>query len=103
MKNLTLQEATEIYNKLEYLTSPTYDPEKQSLSIMGETQSGKTTHAVSIVSMLASAGFNVIVLDNKRKFTKINPTKVIHTMQDIRGKGLEISTAIQVRINPKDA
>ena len=40
--------------------------------------------------MLSVHGFNLLILDKKRKFTKLDPTRVIHTISDVTGKGLQI-------------
>lgn len=74
----------------EFLEKLRYNPKRQSISIIGATQTGKTTHAISISSMLANNNRNILILDNKRKFTGLNPSRVIHTLSDIRGQGLEI-------------
>lgn len=34
--------------------------------------------------------YNLIVLDNKRRFTSLDPSCVIHTISEITGKGLQI-------------
>lgn len=75
---------------MEYLKEFNYDPEKQSIIIAGATQTGKTTDAISRCKMLARNGFNVLILDNKRRFTSVDPISVIHTIQDVKGKGLQI-------------
>ena len=58
--------------------------------IMGDTQSGKTEHGITHTKILSDIGYDVLALDLNRKFTKIDPTKVIRTIQDITGKGLQI-------------
>ncbi len=75
---------------MEYLTEFNYNPKKQSVILAGSTQTGKTTEAETKCKMLVMGGYNVLILDNKRRFTKLDPTKVIHTIQDITGKGLQI-------------
>jgi len=75
---------------LDYLKDIVYDPQKQSVIIAGATQTGKTTHAISLTKALAVNGFNILILDNKRKFTSLDPSKVIHTIQDVTGNGLQI-------------
>jgi len=75
---------------MEYLTKLDYDPKTQSMIMAGSTQEGKTTHAISYSKMLAVNGFNILILDKKRKFTSLDPSKVIHTISDITGKGLQI-------------
>ena len=75
---------------MEYLKEFNYNPKKQSLILAGATQTGKTTEAISISKMLSYNGFNVLILDNKRKFTKLDPMKIIRTIPDITGQGLQI-------------
>lgn len=75
---------------MEYLTEFNYDPQRQSIIESGATQTGKTTDVMSKCKMLAVNGFNVLILDKKRRFTKLDPTKVIHTISDVTGKGLQI-------------
>lgn len=43
-----------------------------------------------MAKMLAVQGFNVQILDHKRRYTSLDPTKVIHTISDITGQGLQI-------------
>lgn len=75
---------------MEYLKTLDYNPLRQSVSLIGATQTGKTTHAISMCKMLQVNGFNILILDNKRRFTSLDPNAVIHTLSDIRGQGLEI-------------
>lgn len=75
---------------MDYLKNLDYNPKKQSMILAGATQTGKTTQAVTYAKMLSYNGFNVLVLDNKRKFTSLDPMKVIHTITDITGSGLQI-------------
>lgn len=75
---------------MEYLQEWNYKPEKQSVIMVGADQTGKTTHAMSVAKMLSVKGFNVQILDHKRKFTSLDPSKVIHTISDITGTGLQI-------------
>ncbi|MCH7561077.1 MAG: hypothetical protein IIC67_06900 [Thaumarchaeota archaeon] len=75
---------------MEYLTTLDYNPEKQSMILAGSTQEGKTTHAISYCKMLTIKGFNILILDKNRKFTKLDPDKVIHTLSEVTGKGLQI-------------
>ena len=75
---------------MEYLTEFNYNPKKQSLIFAGATQTGKTTDVISKCKMLSVHGFNLLILDKKRKFTKLDPTRVIHTISDVTGKGLQI-------------
>jgi len=58
--------------------------------LAGATQTGKTTQAITYAKMLSVNNFNVQILDNKRRFTSLDPSKVIHTLQDITGQGLQI-------------
>lgn len=75
---------------MEYLKEFNYDPQTQSIIIAGATQTGKTTEAITKCKMLGINGFNVLILDNKRRFTSVDPTKVIHTISDVTGQGLQI-------------
>lgn len=75
---------------MDYLTNFNYDPKKQSLILAGATQTGKTTQALTFSKMLSYNGFNILILDNKRKFTSLDPLKVIHTSSEITGNGLQI-------------
>jgi hypothetical protein len=75
---------------MDYLNNWKYDPRKESIIIVGADQTGKTTHAKSIGKMLSVQGFNVQILDHKRRFTSLDPSAVIHTLQDITGQGLQI-------------
>jgi len=75
---------------MEYLTNLDYNPKKQSMILAGATQTGKTTQAITYSKMLSVNGFNVQILDNKRRFTSLDPSKVIQTIQDVTGQGLQI-------------
>lgn len=74
----------------DYLDKLRYDPKTESMSMIGASQTGKTTHAITISKMLGDNDYNVIILDKKWKFTAVDPSKVIHTLSDIRPKGLQI-------------
>ena len=67
-----------------------YNPKKESVVIMGDTQTGKTEHGITHTKSLASARYNILVLDLNRKFTKISPELVIHNLNEITGVGLQI-------------
>lgn len=75
---------------MDYLTEFNYNPKKQSVIIAGASQTGKTTEAITKCKILEMANYNILILDKKRKFTKLDPTKVIHTISDITAKGLQI-------------
>lgn len=75
---------------MEYLKEFNYNPQKQSIIITGADQTGKTTEAITKCKILAQNGFNVLILDHKRRFTSLDPFKVIHNVSDVTGKGLQI-------------
>ena len=74
----------------QYTTNIKHNPKKESMVIMGDTQSGKTEHGITHTKIISDIGYDILVLDLNRKFTKIDPSKVIRTLSDITGKGLEI-------------
>ena len=84
---------------MQYLKDLDYDPSKQSVILAGSTQTGKTTHAKSLVKALSVNGFNIVILDNKRRFTSLDPSKVVHTIQDITGQGLQILHFYCIAVN----
>ena len=67
-----------------------YNPKKESVLVVGETQSGKTEWTITLSHINAFSGYDVLIIDRNWKFTKLNPDKVIHTISDIKGKGLQI-------------
>ncbi len=67
-----------------------YNPKKESIVIAGETQSGKSEWTKTLAHINAFSGYNVLVVDRNWIFTNLNPEKVIHTISDIKGKGLQI-------------
>ena len=75
---------------MEYLKNWNYNPLRQSVVLVGATQTGKTTHTISLCKLLEMGEFNILIYDRKRRFTSLDPNAVIHTLSDIRGKGLEI-------------
>lgn len=87
---LTLEEAQRHWDSIPWLEKPRYDPLHQSMSVFGASQHGKTTYVIGIATMLRAAGFNVLILDKKRRFTQLDPHKVINHLQDVTGKGLQI-------------
>jgi len=66
------------------------NPEKENISVVGANQEGKTEFVVKLVASLHEQGFNVIVLDPHKKFTKLGAQFVKTTLADVRGIGLEI-------------
>ncbi len=75
---------------MDQLTQLDYDPKTQSMIFAGATQTGKTTQAITYCKMLAVKGYNVLILDKKRRFTSLDPNAVIHTITEVTGKGLQI-------------
>ena len=67
-----------------------YNPKKESVLIVGETQSGKSEWTKTLCHINAYSGYNVLVLDRNWIFAQLNPDKVIHTISDVTGKGLQI-------------
>lgn len=67
-----------------------WDAYKENLSIMGEAQSGKTNQALYLAKILELNGFNILIRDVHRRFTRINPACVKTNLWDLRGVGLEI-------------
>jgi len=67
-----------------------YNPKVQSVVIVGETQSGKTEHAITLTYINSFSGYDVLVLDLNWRFSKLDPDKIIHNIYDIKGKGLQI-------------
>lgn len=75
---------------MEYLKVFDYKPKKQSLILVGADQTGKTTQAITFCKLLEQGGYNNLILDHKFRYTSLDPTKVIHNLSDITGKGLQI-------------
>lgn len=73
-----------------------YNPYKENIAIIGAAQSGKTTFGKKIASMLKSNGFNIIIFDEHRKFTDLEPFAVKRTLSEIRGIGIEIIQPFEV-------
>lgn len=77
------------------ITKINHNPKKESMVMMGDTQTGKTEHGITHTKIISQLKYDVLVLDLNRKFTKIDPSKVIHNLSDITGKGLEILQPIR--------
>lgn len=67
-----------------------WNPLKENSIITGASQKGKTHLGRSLAKLLWLKGYNVIVVDVHRKFTKIDPFSIKRNTYDITGKGLEI-------------
>ena len=75
---------------MEYLKQFDFNPLKESVILAGADQTGKTTHAITLCKILEQGSHNILILDHKRRFTSLDPSKVIHTLSDITGNGLQI-------------
>lgn len=63
---------------------------KENMCIFGGNQEGKSTLAIKLAQTLANSGKNVIVYAEHENFNILNPNCVVHSIQQLKGKGLEI-------------
>lgn len=67
-----------------------YVPLKENVSIVGLAQSGKTNLACFIAMNLIKSGHNVIIEDNRNRFTRLNPLCVKNSFDRLGTQNLEI-------------
>lgn len=68
-----------------------YNPYRENMIIVGESQEGKTNTAFQIAKAL-TPNYNFIIYTPQQysNLIKLNPQCVIHNVYDIKGRGLEI-------------
>lgn len=67
-----------------------WNPLKDNTAILGYNQTGKTNLAVYLCWLLGSQGYNLKILDFAEKFGVLNPLLVVHHIDDIKPKGVQI-------------
>lgn len=67
-----------------------WNPCKQSTTIVGYTQTGKTNLAVFLCWLLGVEGYNLKIADPNEKFGILNPSFVVHSLDEIKPEGIQI-------------
>ena len=73
-----------------------YNPKKESIIVVGETQSGKSEWCKTIAQILAFSGYDILIIDRNWIYGNLDPMRVIHYVTEITGKGLQILQPLEL-------